>query len=335
MFDLTGKRALVTGSTQGIGFAIAECLAKQGADVFVHGSTSVEKCEKAAQRIREGGAKVKGIAVADLSKPDGAEKLFEAVGGEIDILVLNASIQFRKKWNEITPEEMEIQLQTNFKSSLRLIQLCEPHMEAKCWGRVVTIGSVQQYKPHKDMAVYASSKAAQMNLVTNLAKQLAPLGITVRKTEEDNPLPFADNSFDLVLNRHDSYDVNEVRRVLKPGGYFITQQVGGSNDLRLRALLGNNKTEIPDFNLENELPRFKNAGFTVNFCDQAYVTDRYFDVGAFVWYAKVLPWEFGNFTVESCLPQLNQLDALCEKQGYIPSVQHRFILIVRNRKPKA
>ena len=179
MFDLTGKRALVTGSTQGIGFAIAECLAKQGADVFVHGSTSVEKCEKAAQRIREGGAKVKGIAVADLSKPDGAEKLFEAVGGEIDILVLNASIQFRRKWNEITPEEMEIQLQTNFKSSLRLIQLCEPHMEEKGWGRVVTIGSVQQYKPHKDMAVYASSKAAQMNLVTNLAKQLAPLGITI------------------------------------------------------------------------------------------------------------------------------------------------------------
>ena len=52
-------------------------------------------------------------------------------------------------------------------------------------------------------------------------KKLAPLGITVRKTEEDKPLPFADNSFDLVLNRHDSYDVNEVRRVLKPGGYLL------------------------------------------------------------------------------------------------------------------
>ena len=156
----------------------------------------------------------------------------------------------------------------------------------------------------------------------------------MRKTEEDKPLPFADNSFDLVLNRHDSYDINEVRRVLKPGGYFITQQVGGSNNLRLRALLGNNKTAMPSFNLENELLRFKNAGFTVNFCDQAYVTDHYLDVGALVWYAKVLPWEFGNFTVESCLPQLDALDALCEKQGYIPSVQHRFMLIVRNRKPK-
>ena len=74
---------------------------------------------------------------------------------------------------------------------------------------------------------------------------------------------------------------------------------------------------MPSFNLENELLRFKNAGFTVNFCDQAYVTDHYLDVGALVWYAKVLPWEFGNFTVESCLPQPD-IDALCEKAGYIP-----------------
>ncbi|MCI8387352.1 MAG: SDR family oxidoreductase [Clostridiales bacterium] len=180
MFDLKGKRALVTGSTQGIGYAIAECLAKQGADVVVHGSSSYEKCANAAARIFEScnGEANLGIAVSDLSKPDGADKLYEAVG-DVDILVLNASIQYRKKWNEITPEEMEIQLQTNLKSSLRLIQLCAPHMEREAWGRIVTVGSVQQYKPHRDMAIYAASKSAQMNLVTNLAKQLAPLGINI------------------------------------------------------------------------------------------------------------------------------------------------------------
>jgi NAD(P)-dependent dehydrogenase (short-subunit alcohol dehydrogenase family) len=179
MFDLTNKRALVTGSTQGIGFAIAECLAKQGADVIIHGSSSYDKCANAAERIFNTGIQGKlGIAVADLSAKDGAEKLYNAIG-DVDILVLNASIQYRKKWNEITPEEMETQLQTNFKSSLRLIQLCGPYMEKNGWGRVVTVGSVQQYKPHRDMAVYAASKAAQMNLVTNLAKQLAPLGITI------------------------------------------------------------------------------------------------------------------------------------------------------------
>ncbi|MFQ9149445.1 MAG: SDR family NAD(P)-dependent oxidoreductase [Eubacteriales bacterium] len=96
----------------------------------------------------------------------------------VDILVLNASIQCNA-WYEITAEEMETQLQTNFKSSLRLIQLMYPHMKENHWGRIVTIGSVQQYKPHRDMAVYAASKAAQMNLVTNVAKQIAPDGITL------------------------------------------------------------------------------------------------------------------------------------------------------------
>lgn len=179
MFNLKGKKALITGSTQGIGYAVAECLAKAGADVIIHGSTSIEKCEKAAEKIRKVGGNVYCTAVADLSSSNGAEILFEKTGGDIDILILNASIQYRKKWIEITPEEMEKQLQTNFKSSLRLIQLCEPHMEANKWGRIVTVGSVQQYKPHRDMAVYAASKSAQMNLVTNLAKQLAPLGITI------------------------------------------------------------------------------------------------------------------------------------------------------------
>ena len=179
MFDLTGKRALITGSTQGIGYAIAECFAHRGADVIIHGSKSYDKCASAAERIYTPDLAGKlGIAVADLSRPDGADKLYDAVG-DVDILVLNASIQFRKKWIDITPDEVETQLQTNYKSSLRLIQLCEPYMEKNGWGRVVTVGSVQQYKPHRDMAVYASSKAAQLNLVTNLAKQLAPCGITV------------------------------------------------------------------------------------------------------------------------------------------------------------
>ena len=173
MFNLKGKKALITGSTQGIGFAIAEVLAKQGATVFIHGATSMEKCRLAAKRI-EGSIPV----CQSLTDKDGADKLYEKVG-DVDILVLNASIQYRKAWDEITAEELDAQLQTNFASSLRLIQLCAPKMKEKGWGRVLTVGSVQQYKPHKDMLVYAASKAAQMNMVQNLAKQLAPFGITV------------------------------------------------------------------------------------------------------------------------------------------------------------
>lgn len=173
MFNLKGKKALVTGSTQGIGFAIAKALSSCGATVFVHGATSMEKCIAASKKI-DGSIPV----CQSLTEKDGAEKLY-SVAGDVDILVLNASIQYRKAWDEITLDELEAQMQTNFASSLRLIQLCAPKMKEKHWGRILTVGSVQQYKPHKDMLVYAASKAAQMNMVHNLAKQLAPFGITV------------------------------------------------------------------------------------------------------------------------------------------------------------
>lgn len=173
MFDLKGKTALVTGSTQGIGFAIARCLADYGAKVFVHGANNMEKCEKASMQI-PGSLPV----CADLSEKDSAEKLYMATG-DVDIVIANASVQFRTPWDEIGEEELEKQLQVNLKSTLKLFQLYGKKMKENRWGRLITVGSVQQYKPHKDMAVYAATKAAQMNLVTNLAKQLAPFGITV------------------------------------------------------------------------------------------------------------------------------------------------------------
>lgn len=174
MFDLEGKRALVTGSTQGIGKAAAAMLAKQKATVIVHGSTSLEKCRRAAEEI---GGRTE-IVMEDLSVEGCADRLYEQTG-DVDILVLNASVQVRKAWNEITAEEFDRQIHTNLKASLFLIQRYVPHMRAKGWGRIVTVGSVQQYKPHKDMAVYAASKCAQMSLVCNLAGQLAAEGITI------------------------------------------------------------------------------------------------------------------------------------------------------------
>ena len=116
MFDLTGKTALVTGSTQGIGFAIAECLSEHGAKVFVHGASNMEKCKKASEKI------VNAIPVcADFLKSDDIEDLYKKTG-DVDILVLNASIQFKRKWDEFTFEEYDIQMNCNLKSSYLLIK---------------------------------------------------------------------------------------------------------------------------------------------------------------------------------------------------------------------
>ena len=163
-------------------------------------------------------------------------------------------------------------------------------------------------------------------------KKLEPLGITVRQSFDNEPIPYGDAEFDIVLNRYESYDINEVRRVLKPGGYFITQQVGGSNGLALRKFFGDGGLDMPDFNLENEVPRFQKAGFSINYKNQFYGDDKYLDTGAFVWYMKVIPWEFPDFSVDKDFEKLLKLDALCEKQGYIPHTQHRFIIIARKRK---
>ncbi len=173
MFDLKNKKALVTGSSQGIGFAIAACLAAQGATVYVHGASSMEKCQRAADKI-PGAIPV----VQDLGAEDCAARLHEMTG-DVDILVLNASVQFRNPWASVTSEEFDKQVRVNLKSSYEMIQKYAPYMQKQKWGRIVTVGSVQQYKPHRDMPIYAATKAAQMSLVSNLAKQLAPDGITV------------------------------------------------------------------------------------------------------------------------------------------------------------
>lgn len=172
MFDLKNKSALVTGASQGIGLAIAKALARAGAKVYVNGMNQA-KAEKAVLDI-PGSA----LAVCDLSCADCADRLYE-ITGEIDILILNASIQNRASWDKITDAQFDEQVAVNFKASLKLIQKYAPHMQKNGWGRIITLGSVQQYKPHKDMLVYAATKAAQENMVRNLAKQLAPDGVTV------------------------------------------------------------------------------------------------------------------------------------------------------------
>lgn len=173
MFDLTGKTALVTGATQGIGFSIAKLLASRGAKVYVNGASSEEKCKRAADKI--------GNAVpicADLTKKEEINVLFEKTGG-VDILVLNASIQYKRPWDGFTDEEFDVQLGCNLTSTYYAIKKYVPYMRESGWGRIVTIGSVNQYNNHPELSIYGVTKVAQKKLVENWASQLAPYGITI------------------------------------------------------------------------------------------------------------------------------------------------------------
>ena len=178
MFNLTGKRALITGSTQGIGYAVAKCFAEHGAEVWVHCSRDTEKAERIAVEIAENtSAATHGIA-CDLGDADAAQRMF-AMTGAVDILVCNASVQIRRAWEEITLDEYETQMNINLRSSLCLMQTYIPSMQKNGWGRILNIGSVQQAKPHVQMAVYAASKCALASLSENIAKQTAADGVTV------------------------------------------------------------------------------------------------------------------------------------------------------------
>ena len=171
------KKALVTGSSRGIGKAIASRLARDGYEVIIHCSGKSAKAEAVRDEIIANGGAAQVIA-ANLCDREQVDMLCSKIG-DVDALVLNASLQIRNPWQKIPYSEIDEQLGCNFIASVRLIQAVVAHMKEQHWGRIVTIGSVQEAKPHPDMLIYSASKAAQTNMMHSLSLQLAGDGITV------------------------------------------------------------------------------------------------------------------------------------------------------------
>lgn len=173
LFGVGGKTALVTGSSQGMGKEIAKILADSGAAVWVHGSRPSAKLASAAEYVG-----TDRLVTADLTDKNAAEKLYEQTGA-VDILILNASIQYKRQWDGYSDDEVYNQIQCNLTSSYYLMKKYAPDMKDKGWGRIITLGSVNQYNNHPELTLYGVTKAAQLKLVQSTAKALAPFGITV------------------------------------------------------------------------------------------------------------------------------------------------------------
>ena len=156
---------------------------------------------------------------------------------------------------------------------------------------------------------------------------LLPLGIDFRSADGKGNLPFEDERFDLVLNRHGDLNPEEIYRVLKPGGIFITQQVGAENDRELVELLcGHTDLPFPDQYLKIISDQFSQTGFKILDGRECFRPIRFYDVGALVWFARIIAWEFPGFSVDGCVDRLLQAKEILDHQGVITGRIHRFIL---------
>jgi NAD(P)-dependent dehydrogenase (short-subunit alcohol dehydrogenase family) len=171
--DLTGKTALVTGSTQGIGLAIAEGLANSGARVVVNGRTA-ERVEEAAATVR---GDVIGVA-ADVSTAAGAAELVRQLP-DVDILVNNLGIFGATPAREITDEQWRTYFEVNVLAAARLIRMYLPGMAERGWGRAIQIASDSALVIPEEMIHYGVSKTALLALSRGFAKDAAGTGVTV------------------------------------------------------------------------------------------------------------------------------------------------------------
>jgi NAD(P)-dependent dehydrogenase (short-subunit alcohol dehydrogenase family) len=176
--DLTNKRAVVTGSTSGIGFAIAHGLAEAGAAVVINGrhqNTVNAAVKRLTERVPQ--AKIEGVA-ADLAKPDGVAA-FVRDASETDILVNNLGIFEPKPFDAITDDDWQRFFETNVMSGVRLSRHYLPSMVRRGWGRIVFISSESGLNIPVEMVHYGMTKTAQLAVSRGLAESCAGTGVTV------------------------------------------------------------------------------------------------------------------------------------------------------------
>ena len=164
-------------------------------------------------------------------------------------------------------------------------------------------------------------------------EKLEPLGIKVYNYVGDEEFKeIEDNTFDIVINRHESYNEKELYRILKPNGIFITQQVGAFNNKELSKFFNENqKDQFPELTLEKSIKRLQNNNFNIIYSNEYYPILKFYDLGAIAYFAKIIEWEFIDFSVEKYIDKFMILQEELKEKGYIASKEHRFIIVCKKK----
>lgn len=159
--------------------------------------------------------------------------------------------------------------------------------------------------------------------------RLEPLGVKVYETKGNSTLPFADDQFDLIINRHGAYSVREVYRILKPDCQFITQQVGGSNNADLNLLFNAPLYQYSAWQLDYAIQELRDAGWHIVAQKEDHPITRFFDIGAIIYYLKAIPWQIADFSVEKYFDKLVEIHNRIQRDHYLDVHSHRFLIIAR------
>ena len=134
----------------------------------------------------------------------------------------------------------------------------------------------------------------------------------------------------MIINRHREFDAPELHRLIKDNGIFVTEQVGGDNDADLvQMVLPSTEKPFPHLNLKEQREVFEQAGFQILKVEEVFRSITFYDVGAFVWFARIVEWKFPDFSVDKCFENLLKMQQIIEKDRKITGTIHRYLIVAK------
>jgi SAM-dependent methyltransferase len=163
-------------------------------------------------------------------------------------------------------------------------------------------------------------------------KKLEKLGIRVIPVIKHEELPLTSDYFDLVINRHEYYDPLEVHRILKPGGIFITQQVGKQDGIELNQFFNDESYKTASWDVDYSSRELTNNGFKVLDSKETFIREQFKDIGTVVYYLRIIPWQIPGFDIDKNIDRLKELHLKIKEEGAFITRGHRFLIIAKVKK---